>query len=810
MSLVSGLIPNLIGGVSQQPPIVRLPSQSDGELNSFPSVTGFQKKRPGSRHLARIVSGRITDVETHTINRDAVEQYIVLFTPGDLRVLTREGRELQVNFPQGKAYLPTQNLSQALRCLTISDHTFIVNTGRKVEMEEELSPARHPEALVFVKQASYATTYTVRLDGQVCTHQTYKDDNRRASDGLEFKSENGFNLSDTQGLEAVRYKLSSSVIAADLTAKINALGPYTAVTVNSAVWVRRTDNGPFNVKVEDSRSNTHLSVATDSVQKFSDLPAVAPEGYVCEIAGDASSNFDNYFVRFRTLSAGDSFGQGLWEETVKPGVPFRLKGSTMPHALVREADGTFVFKPLEWTDRLCGDEESVPLPSFVGRRINSVFLYRNRLSFLAQENVIMSETGRFYNFFATTATTLVDSDPIDVAASGDTRVPSLNHAVSFPEGLILFSESTQFKLEHPSDLLSMSTVAVRPLTEYRAAGQVLPVAAGRGIFFASPRGAYTDIREYIVRDDSSPDAPKTNAHAPEFIPGDVTKLAVSPNEDLLLALSATNRRQISVYKYLWSNNEKLQSAWTKWEFGGEALSAAFHDTEISLIMQYEDGLYLETLNVQPGFKDEGCPFEYALDRKTAEDSLTVLAYSAADDLTSFMLPYPVPEGAEPVIVTRQGGAEPPGTVHEVVRVNGQWVWARGDLGKEKFLTGLAFEFQHDFSPMFLRREDGSPAAVGGRLQIRNLKITYADTGYFEVLVSPLYRESSRHVFTGRDFGYGPADKEILTPSGGRFTVPVLSRSDQVKVGIRSRSFLPCQFVNAEWEGYYHNRSRTIS
>ena len=52
--LVSSTIPNLISGVSQQPWNVRLPTQAEEQVNCQSSVTDFLKRRPATRHLARI------------------------------------------------------------------------------------------------------------------------------------------------------------------------------------------------------------------------------------------------------------------------------------------------------------------------------------------------------------------------------------------------------------------------------------------------------------------------------------------------------------------------------------------------------------------------------------------------------------------------------------------------------------------------------------------------------------------------------------------------------------------------------------
>ena len=70
MSLISLQIPNLIQGVSQQPPQMRLPSQLEEQINAYPSLTEGLTKRPPTNHISRLA----TDADAsfiHFINRDA-------------------------------------------------------------------------------------------------------------------------------------------------------------------------------------------------------------------------------------------------------------------------------------------------------------------------------------------------------------------------------------------------------------------------------------------------------------------------------------------------------------------------------------------------------------------------------------------------------------------------------------------------------------------------------------------------------------------------------------------------------------------
>ena len=68
MPLVSRTIPNLVQGVSQQPEILRLPSQADEQINGFSSVVEGLKKRPPTTHIAKISSSSIGNAYIHTIN----------------------------------------------------------------------------------------------------------------------------------------------------------------------------------------------------------------------------------------------------------------------------------------------------------------------------------------------------------------------------------------------------------------------------------------------------------------------------------------------------------------------------------------------------------------------------------------------------------------------------------------------------------------------------------------------------------------------------------------------------------------------
>lgn len=791
--LVSSTIPNLISGVSQQPWNVRLPTQAEEQVNCQSSVTDFLKRRPATRHLARIRDTPAANgIASHYINRDETEQYIVTADASGINVFDLEGNAKTVSVTgTGAAYLAAATApNRDLRFLTINDYTFVLNRRVAVKTLPDLSPKRQPEAIVFIKQASYNTTYSINLNGTAYSTTT--------EDGVAPADQPADKLSSLDICNALAQQLPKET--------------FSVQTSNSTIWIRRHDGGDFTVKVQDSRSNTHTSVCKGKVQRFSDLPTVAPRGFVTEIIGDASSSFDNYFCVFEPSDAGDAFGSGTWKETVKPGIPCKLDPATLPHALIRQADGTFTFGPLEWGERICGDEDSAPFPSFVGRTLNGLFFYRNRLSFLSGENVVMSEVGEFFNFFLTTVTTLVDSDVVDVAAS-HTKSSILHHAVTFSGGLLLFSDQSQFVLEHDT-VLSNATVSIKPVTEFEASMKAAPVSSGKTVFFATDKGEWGGVREYITLPDNSDqnDASDITAHVPRYVRGNVSRLECSTNEDMLLVLSEEMRTSLWLYKYFWNGSEKIQSAWSRWDMCGEVLSAAILNTGVYLIMQYGDGVYLEKMDITPGYKDEGETFEYCLDRKITERDVTLGAYDAINKTTAITLPYDIPAGYTPVVVTRTGGPDAPGNLLRRVRVTGpRTLTVEGpDAHGRKLFIGIPYESSYTFSTFAIREGDSKGNAVTtGRLQLRRLTLNCSNTGFLHMHVTPKFRPTSTYTFTGRELGHGTNIIGAIPLYTGTINFPILSLNTQVEVKVGSDSFLPFALVNASWEGFYNTRNARV-
>ncbi|CAB4139523.1 hypothetical protein UFOVP347_33 [uncultured Caudovirales phage] len=787
MSLISGNIPNLINGISQQPYPVRLASQGEILINGLPSPVDGLSKRPPTQHIARIMGAHSPDALVHTIDRDPTERYAVVITSGDLKVFRLDGTEVSVSFPHGKAYLASSTPSTTHKILTVADFSFVLNKTVTAGKTTTTAPTRPFEALVWIRQGAYNASYSITLNGVTTTVST--------PDGT---------------LPAHANQIKTEQIAATLTTQLAALFPTAGFffgSAGSSILISRP-SVDFTVTTQDSSGDTLMRAVKGSVQRFTDLPARAFGGFRAQIRGDNSNAYTGHFVEYEEGSGTISNG-GIWKESLKGGEEIQLDQATLPHVLVREVDGTFTFRRQDWATRKVGDLISNPFPSFVGRKINDVFFYRNRLGFLADENVIMSRADSFFDFFRETAIQVLDTDMIDTPVS-HTKVSVLHHAVAFNEQLLLLSDTTQFVLRG-TDALTPRTVRIDKTTDFNCSTTTRPVAMGRNVYFAHDRGNNTVVQEYYVDDDTGAnDADDVTAHVANYIPSGAVKLAGAPGLNLLLVVSKEDRSKLFFYRLYAVGQDKLQSAWGEWQLG-TVLNVDFVGSDAILAISRADGLYLERMSLASGLVDPGLPVTLLLDRKVTKARLAGLTYNAGTNQSTFTLPYPPQAGEELMIVAGTGHAGyRPGQIIPHTR-SGTAVTVSMEMTGDMFL-GIRYTLRYRFSPFLVRQpapQGGQVAITNGRLQIKRLTVQISRTGYFRLEFTPFGRATYTIPFTGRVVGSVASTIGNIALETGTVGFGVNGQNTGIQIDLVNDSFLPSTFLGCDWEGELVLRSRRM-
>ncbi len=634
--------------------------------------------------------------------------------------------------------------------------------------------------------------------------------------------------------------------------------------VTSVIQIYNTDR-PFSIEVDDGQGGAFITdiVGHGGTKNFASLPAVVPEDYdeitktstnadvtytgkyvTARVQGQKNQNQDDFYVEYD--------GE-VWSEIAQPTYPKdditdrrkALDETTMPHTLVRNfyPDGGtqyglntttynlvyFDFTTTNYSQRQAGDNTTNPFPSFAiynestyplgAYTLRDVFFHRNRLGFISDENVVFSQAGDYANFFKSTVIASPDTNPIDVAVSNN-QVSILEHAIPFQEQLILFSDLQQFTVGS-KETLSPKSVTIDVSTQFETSTDAKPVPAGKYIFFPFKRGEYSGIREYFVDENTDTnDAVEVTAHVPQYIPGTIRGMASSSNEEMILCLSSTEKKNIYVYKYYWQDKQKVQSSWSVWKSDGNVVAVTFLGSEIYAVINRSNKICIERIDLstdpaslimqdsQPVLLDRRILLKHNSGSGATVDSTSGLPLYGA---LASAFPSGIPTGVE--YITETG--ELLGTDLSTTQLAGylengtaRWVASGGASASMRIFAGIPYTFKYQVSEQVVK--EGESVLNLARLQLRNMSFSFNKTGFFQVIVSPQPSTTEgRNVrtitFSGNTIGTRKIDSQTLQE--GTFKVPVLARSNKVTVELQNTSHLPSVFQSAEWEGFMILRSR---
>lgn len=794
MALISQSIKNLKGGISQQPDILRFPEQGAAQINGWSSETdGLQKRSPlmfnkaiGNHDLFR---GRPL---VHLINRDEFEQYYVVFTGTDVLVYDMDGKQYAVR--GDRTYVTCGNPRDDLRMVTVADYTFIVNRRVIVRTNGALTSGGafrdRGDALINVRGGQYGRTLTVAINGtQLAT----------------LKIADGARPEDVQQTDA-------QWIAGQLASQM-------AAAWGSGGWVFNVGQGFIHIiapagqtinqlYTTDGYADQLINPVTHYAQSFAKLPLNAPDGYAVKIVGDTSKTADQYYVNYDAT-------RKVWKETVGWNILYQWNDSTMPWTLVRAADGNFDLKPQHWTERLAGDDDTNPWPSILDSTINDVFFFRNRLGFLSGENIVMSRTSKYFNFFPPSVANLSDDDPIDVAVSHN-RVSVLKYAVPFTEELLLWSDEAQFVLG-ASGILTSKSVELNLTTQFDVQDRARPFGIGRGVYFASPRATYTSInRYYAVQDVSSvKSAEDMTAHVPSYIPNGVFSIHGSSAENFASVLTEGAPGKIFMYKFLYIDEEIRQQSWSHWDFGDNVTvyAASTINSRMNLLLSNGINIWSAYVSFTKDTVDiESEPYRIYVDNKT-EYKIPMDAYNDDIAMTHIRLfniyGLYFKKGKVSVI-------ESDGKIHEFEAPENGWntddtLRIPGNLAGKTVFVGFNIQFYYEFSKFLIKKaaDDGSTATEDiGRLQLRRAWLNYENSGAFTIEVENLSRLFEYQMAGGR-LGADNLRVGRLNLGTGQYKFPVVGNANYNTVRIISDETTPLNVIGCGWEGNYIRRSSGI-
>ena len=771
MTLITDSVPNFIGGVSQQTDKLIYPTQSKELINFLPDPIEGLKKRPPLQHIARLSDTTTIHPLIKTVIQENAE-YIVMLTGTGVKVYDLEGEEQEVYInSSSSSYIQSSDPLTELAVSTIADYTFITNKTVTTALTDDTYENDYENcAIVFVKQGDYNIDYIIEINGSTAASYTTPK-----------STEDDPDISTTAIAEELYSDLSSNLSSSQ----------YTLTLQGSTILIESTKS--FTITTADGNGDNNLFAFYNETSCLNDLPVTAPNGFILKIIGDDQSVADDYYVKFQT-SDGSDFSQGSWVECPQPGIQYKIDSSTMPHALILEEDGTFTLDVIDWTERKAGDEDTAPTPSFIGNTIQEVLTYKGRLGFISVDRSCYSDVEDIFSFFKRSVLTELDTDPIDVASNS--QMVLLRHSMPFNEGLLLLSETAQFTLKG-GDVFSNSTVSLDLTTQYQCSELCKPVSLGASGYFAFENGSYTRIMYLYVNSSYVVDAIDVTEQVPAFISGNCYKLLGSTANNVLMALTRDELDTIYVYNFYNNGEQRVQSAWHKWTFDHtQILNADFDKHTIYLVMQYSDGIYLEKIDMSPKLKEDTVDYLFYMDRKIYQTDID--DYDEETDITTVQLPYDVMDTDTFTVIDTLGfpkvwTADEDDT--SIIYVSGQ---------ETSLVMGNIYTSYWVMPKIYIRQQTatGAQKVREGNLMLRDINLSYADSGYFLVDVIQKYTTqiSSSFKFTGMIMGMDTAVLGTIPVESGTFLIPVIAKNEEIDIAVTNDSYLPCCFVSMEWIG----------
>jgi hypothetical protein len=978
MAAISQKIFGLIGGVSQQPDTIKTGSQLRACDNYYPDTATGLTKRPGLRGISKLANA-VADGTWFPIFRDDQEKYIIQFSKaGALKIWSaNSGLQQTVNAVAAESIAyATHESADEIQTLQINDYIFVLNRTKTVAAGTGTIAAQTPYAFVSINTVAYSSTYAITLDSTTFSYAT----------------------------PATGSQLNVADIVNNLVTSINANVNYVAQGIGNIIYVRRANSGDFSITARGGSTGTSIDAYKGSVPSVVQLPKQFINNLKIKVAGSAESGADDYWVIFKT-SDNTSSGTGTWEETVGPGVIFDLNEETMPHVIIREANGTFTYRqldeasasgsagptsvagivtavvingatsgghvvgeqfaaiggtgnnlrlrvdkvqtlisasstaansnsyvqqittttrtwaaisrrivttttttykwylngaqigstgsasltsgntvytvngsfqnisnqiragltitttttgvinavsivqagqgytatnivqntagdsftitavntaPLEgdasrlnfWKYRDVGDNETNPMPTFVGYPIDTISFYKNRIVFASRQNVICSQAGDYFNFFASTVITIVDSDPIDLSAS--TLKPiRLKHAIAAPQGLLLFGDNAQLLLSTTTEAFSPKTAEINALSTFSQTDKVAPLDIGSSYIFIEEGEKASSVYEMAITDANiKPQSIELTRFIPTYIPAAILDMQVSQSAGTLAILS--KQELSSLYLYRWFNltGEQRIAGWFRWILPGDIQFFTFDHDILFVVTKHGSNYVLSKMSLLTDTPSESLLFEgqYLDVRLDLFDYNPTLTYDAAADLTHVCFKDGFEDlDEQPVLVFLNpdiaGYFEEQTLQYDASKPVGEkyFLTVEGNETTSKFAVGYKYEAMAQLPAFYVVKDEARNIKDTVNVpRVSRLKVNSYNSGPYRAVV----RSDGRDDFV-LQLPQINADNyqanNIPIIRNAQSTIPVLAKGDQFEFELIADSPFQTAFTSIDWEGTYDNK-----
>ena len=560
-----------------------------------------------------------------------------------------------------------------------------------------------------------------------------------------------------------------------------------------------------------------LNVVASEVNDVGDLPSQCKHGMVVEVVNSIADE-DNHYVKFN--GNNDRDGEGTWQECPKPGRTTRFNYAKMPVALIRTADANFRLTQLDdssytvlgvthkapfWDDALVGDSVTNAEPSFIGRPINKMLFFRNRLIILANEFIIASRPGDYLNFWSKSAISFVASDPIDI--SGSSEYPAIFYdGIQVNTGLVLFTKNQQFMLTTDSDTFSPLTAKINALSTYNFNFTTNPISLGVTIGFLDNAGKNSRFYEMAnIRREGEPQLIEQSAVVSRLFENDLKTISNSRENSVILFSDDTTSTMYG-YRYFDNVKDRKLASWFKWTLPGTIKYHCMQDDSLYVVLQngtarqllkYSIKMDAETIRLA----ENRVHMDYLM-------STSGWTYNASTKKSTKAKPTGL-NGVGQIAAYDVDGTNAIGN-YALVTVNGSNLEIDGDWSGQTFLIGYLYTMSVTLPTIYFQQQSGENWRSDTRSNtiIHRVKLAFGPVGVYETTLVRKGRNDYTELFELTPANQYLANSEGIFDDDILRTIPIYDRNINASLTIKSTHPSPATIHNLTWEGILNNKFYT--
>jgi len=483
--------------------------------------------------------------------------------------------------------------------------------------------------------------------------------------------------------------------------------------------------------------------------------------------------------------------------------------------------GAYRFDYPDWAERDVGDDITNPKPSFVGKKVNKIFFFRNRIGLLAEENVILSRTNDFYNFWAKTAFTVANADPIDLQSSS-LYPTDLFDAIEVNAGLLIFSASQQFLLSTDEAQMTPETARIQFISNYAFDERTVPFSLGVTAGWLNSTAKRTRFHEIAgIQAVGDPMVLEQSKIISKLFPEDCTLIAESTENSMIL-FGTIDNSEVWGYKFYVQGEQRIQSAWFRWTLPGTVTyHTMFDDTYYAVIKNGSD-YTLEAIDIKKETDTllvGTTPSEYLIHLDTKKTIASGdLTYDPVLDKTTFTLGAGYYSSKQLKAYCNAdcddiGKTVPSESItgshpNKVVTLDGNWKTSTkdGSTVNTDVIIGYELEMEVELPTIYIQeaKDERIRSETRGSLVIHRINFSFGSVGLIDTTLVRRGRADYTQTFESLEWDsylastIGVSDDYI-------HTVPVYDRNTNLSVHLKSTHPSPATLHSVTWEGDYSDK-----